>query len=171
MTLPIISIIGISDSGKTTLLEKLLPRLKAEGVRVATLKHHAHVDRSLDVPGKDTWRHAMAGAAQVVVLSPETMAHHYYGPQNPDPRAVAERLVDIDLVLTEGFKRAGLPAIEVSRAANGSERIGDPATLLAIAADYAIADAPCPVFELDDVDGLLGVIRAEMARVRGQQGG
>ena len=64
--IPIVSVVGRSGAGRTTLLEKLIPELKQRGYRVATIKHHAHPGFEIDQPGKDTWRHANAGSEQVV---------------------------------------------------------------------------------------------------------
>ncbi|MCU0489929.1 MAG: molybdopterin-guanine dinucleotide biosynthesis protein B, partial [Anaerolineales bacterium] len=74
MTAPILSIIGKSNSGKTTLLEKLIPELRQRGYRVATIKHHAHAGFEIDQPGKDTWRHAQAGSQVVVITAPDKLA-------------------------------------------------------------------------------------------------
>ena len=70
---PMISIVGYADSGKTTLIEKLVPELKKRGYRVGTIKHAVH-EPSLDTQGKDSWRHFNAGADTVVVSSLEKIA-------------------------------------------------------------------------------------------------
>lgn len=158
---PIISVIGKSKSGKTTLIEKLIAGLKQRGYRVATIKHHFHTDKSLDTPGKDTWRHAEAGAERVVLISPLTTVMFDYPQQPPTPQDVAAQMTDVDLVLTEGFSQAKLPAIEVSRAEQNSGLVGDPARLLAVAADYSIPEFK-PVFDINDVAGLIALIEREM---------
>lgn len=157
---PIISIIGKSNSGKTTLIEKLLVELKGRGYRVATIKHHFHTDQSLDTPGKDTYRHAQAGAERVVLISPLTTVTFDYPPRPPTPQAVAAQMTGVDLVLAEGFSQAKLPAIEVSRAERKHGLIGDPTQLLAVAADYSIPDFR-PVFDIDDVIGLADLIERQ----------
>jgi len=73
-TPPIISIVGKSKSGKTTLLEKIIPELKKRNYRVATIKHHAHRGLEIDQPGKDTWRHAQAGSDHIVIVAPDKVA-------------------------------------------------------------------------------------------------
>ena len=161
MTPPIVSIIGKSRSGKTTLIEKLIAALRARGYRIATIKHHFHTDKSMDSPGKDTWRHAEAGAERVVLISPLTTVMFDYPPQAPTPQEVAAQLTDFDLVLTEGFSLAKLPAIEVSRAERHAGRIGNPADLLAIAADYPIPDFT-PVYDINDVDGLVSLVEKKI---------
>lgn len=162
MSAPIVAIIGKSNSGKTTLMEKLIKLLRQRGYRVATIKHHIHTDRwSFDMPGKDSYRHAQAGAETVVLISPLTTVIYTYPAEPPSPQAVAAGLTDIDLVLAEGFSQAGLPAIEVSRAERNHPLIGDPVYLLAVAADYPV-ETTRPVFGLDDISGLVDLIEREI---------
>lgn len=162
MSPPIVSIIGKSNSGKTTLLEQLIRELRRRGCRVATIKHHVHTDRwSFDTPGKDSYRHAQAGAEQVVLISPLTTVTYEYPPEPPSPQEMAARMTGIDLVLAEGFSQAKLPAIEVSRAERNHPLIGDPDYLLAVAADYPV-ETTRPVFGLDDVVGLVDLIEREI---------
>jgi molybdopterin-guanine dinucleotide biosynthesis protein B len=104
--IPVVSVVGKSDSGKTTLMETLIRALTARGYRVATVKHHVHaVD--VDVPGKDSWRHAHAGAVTTMISAPMQFAVV----RNVDRERTLEELVeaagDADILLTEGFQRAG----------------------------------------------------------------
>ena len=71
---PVLSIIGKSGVGKTTILEKLIPELKSRGLKIATIKHHAHPGFDIDQPGKDTWRHAQAGSDLVIIAAPDKIA-------------------------------------------------------------------------------------------------
>lgn len=162
---PVIAVIGRSDSGKTTLIERLIPELVRRGYRVATLKHHAH-NTPVDVPGKDSWRHAQAGARRVVLVAPEMVATFDYAPESRHPEQIAARMGDVDLVLAEGFRWAALPSIEVSRAARGRELVGDPAHRLAVVADYPLGGLGCPVVHLDDIDGIADVIAAVLREQR-----
>ena len=162
MSPPIVSVIGKSDSGKTTLIEKLIVELRRRGYRVATIKHHVHTDkRSFDTPGKDSHRHALAGAEKVVLISPLTTVTYDYPPKPPSPQEAAAQITGVDLIIAEGFSQAKLPAIEVSRAARNATLIGDPDYLLAVAADYSVA-SPRSVFDLDDVAGLVDLIEREI---------
>jgi molybdopterin-guanine dinucleotide biosynthesis protein MobB len=162
MSLPILSIIGKSNSGKTTLIEKLIRELRQRGYRVATIKHHVHTDAwSFDAPGKDSYRHAQAGAEKVVLISPSTTVTYDYPVQPPSPQEAAAAITGVDLIIAEGFSQARLPAIEVSRAARQTALIGDPEYVLAVAADYP-ADSPRPVFALDDAPGLVDLIEREI---------
>ena len=111
----VMSIVGKSGSGKTTLLERLLPELRRRGLRVGVLKHHHHMS-SFDTPGKDTYRLAEAGAELVVGASPVQVAvfHRTEGSADLDA-VIATHFADVDLVLTEGYKRGAYPKIEVHR--------------------------------------------------------
>ena len=71
--LPVVSIVGQGKSGKTTLIEKLIPEFKSRGYRVATVKH-THQDLELDTPGKDSWRYAQAGSDAVFISTPKNLA-------------------------------------------------------------------------------------------------
>jgi molybdopterin-guanine dinucleotide biosynthesis protein B len=151
---------GWSGSGKTTLLERLLPVLTGGGWRVSTLKH-AHKDFDFDKPGKDSWRHRHAGAAEVLVSSPKRWAliHEIRGETEPKLADLLARLAPADLVLVEGFKRELYPKLEVHRAALGKPLLapGDPA-IVAIASDMPVAGVTLPRFALDDVAGIAGFI-------------
>ncbi len=164
---PIVSVVGKSDSGKTTLLEKLIPELKKRGYRIAVIKHHAHGDFEMDRPGKDSWRHAQAGADAVVVASPAKVAQVRRVTDEPSLAQLAAGLPDVDLILTEGFKRAATPKIEVSRQERSTGLICEPAELMAVAADYPL-EVDVPWFDLDDVAGIANLLEAE---VLGQEPG
>lgn len=165
---PILSIIGKSNTGKTTLVEKLIAALKRRGYRIATIKHHFHSDRSLDTPGKDTWRHAQAGAERVVLVSPLTTVTFDYPSQPPTPRQIAATLMDFDLILTEGFSHAELPAIEVLRSDRNRIPLSDPRYRLALVADFDFPDFE-PVFNLNDIDELVDFIEANVIQKNRQR--
>jgi len=106
MTLPQIFVSGPSNSGKTTLIERLVPRLRRCGLRVATVKH-AHHGIELEPQGKDSWRHAQAGAEAVALVSPGRTVWILHTPQElPMQEAVGRMEGWADLVLIEGFKGA-----------------------------------------------------------------
>lgn len=155
----LLTIVGKSGSGKTTLLEKLIPVLKQRGYRIGTIKHHSHPGFEIDQAGKDTWRHAQAGSDHVVIAAPDKIAtiRRLVAPLSLDEILAA--MDDVDLVLTEGFKRAGKPALEVVRLANGLELVSDPQQRWAIASDTPIeAGAPC--FDLNDPAAIADWIEA-----------
>ncbi len=115
MTPPILSIAGHSNSGKTTLIERLIPELSRLGYRVGTIKHDAH-NFVMDHEGKDTWRMSQAGAQTVVIASATQMAMT----RRLDTEAGLEEIAswlfkDVDIIIAEGYKRSAYPKIEVVR--------------------------------------------------------
>ena len=153
---------GWSGAGKTTLIRQVIARLVGQGLRVATLKH-AHHDFDIDQPGKDSWEHRKAGAAEVLVVSDTRWAlmHELNGAPEPSLPELLAKLAPADIVLVEGFKRSSIPKLEVFRAANDKPPLhpGDP-SIVAIAADIAFPDAGRPVLPLDDVAAIVDFIRA-----------
>ncbi len=146
----ILGLTGWSGSGKTTLLTALLPILVARGLTVSTIKH-AHHGFDLDQPGKDSWRHRMAGAREVMISSGRRWAlmHELDGPEPALPELLA-RLAPVDLVVVEGFKANPHPKIEVFRPALGRPPIWPGRDdIVAIAADAALT-ADRPVLPLNE---------------------
>jgi molybdopterin-guanine dinucleotide biosynthesis protein MobB len=147
--IPVVSIVGKSDSGKTTVMEGLIRALSAMGYRVATVKHHIH-EVDVDVPGKDSWRHARAGSVTVMISSPTQFAVFRRVDEERTLEQLVEAAGDADLLLTEGFKRAGDVRIEVVRGARSDEMISRPGEVFAVMTDVPeIIPAGVPVFPLD----------------------
>ncbi len=119
ITVPVLGFIAWSGTGKTTLLTRLIPILKSEGLRLALIKHaHHHFD--IDHPGKDSHRLRKAGADQIVIASKHRMATIREMPENQQEPQLEEilagmRLDALDLILVEGFKMADIPKIELHR--------------------------------------------------------
>ena len=155
---PIVSVVGKSGSGKTTLLEGLIRELKRRGYRVGTIKHDAH-SFEIDRPGKDTWRHAQAGSDHVVISSPQRVASIRRVQHECSLQELAAGMADVDLVLTEGYKRGSAPKIEVSRRARSETLICRPDELVAVASDQPF-DLDVPQYDLNDVLGLADLIEA-----------
>jgi molybdopterin-guanine dinucleotide biosynthesis adapter protein len=153
---PIVSIVGTSNSGKTTLIERLIPELKNRGYRIGVVKH-AHHGFNIDKKGKDSWRHKTAGADTVMVASPGSIAMVKDEPcESLDCLAVYFQ--DMDLVITEGFKKADKPKIEVFReSVNPTPVCGDNNHRIAMVTDSEI-DVDVPTFEFDDIQGLADMI-------------
>ncbi len=150
---PVISVVAKSGTGKTTLIEKLIPELRRYGLRVGVLKHHSHTT-SFDVPGKDTYRLAEAGAEVVVGASAVQTAVFIQRSGSDDLHATIHRfLADMDVVLTEGYKCGSFPKIEVHRAERSQDLLCEPDELLLIATDEPL-DVPVPQFDLNDVAGI-----------------
>jgi molybdopterin-guanine dinucleotide biosynthesis protein B len=160
--IPLVSVVGKSDAGKTTLLEKLIPELKRRGYRVATVKHDAH-SFEIDQPGKDTWRHRQAGADVVVISSKDKMAIIRSVDAELSLLQIADMITGVDIILTEGFKRGPAPKIEVSRREKSSELLCTADELVAIATDQHF-DLPVPQFGLDDAIGLVDTLERRFLR-------
>jgi molybdopterin-guanine dinucleotide biosynthesis adapter protein len=153
MTIPVVSIVGRhSNSGKTTLLVKLLNEAKRRGWRVAAVKHDSH-GFEMDKPGKDTWRFAQAGADVVAISSPSKMAIIEKVEEERSLDQVLERIQDVDMIFTEGYKHGKKPRIEVFRSGVHQELYSKPEELIAIASDVAF-DEGVPCFDLDDAVGI-----------------
>jgi len=167
MTVPVLSIVGHSNAGKTTLLEKLVRHLAAQGLRIATIKH-SHHQPELDSPGKDSWRHKQAGAEASFLVGSAQMMMVADVKQELNPYMLANRFcAGFDLVLVEGY--ASLPGakIEVLRAACGTGLRCHPTALLAVVSDLPDLLQPGLLqIGLDDIDGLADFILNRM-----QQGG
>jgi molybdopterin-guanine dinucleotide biosynthesis protein B len=150
---PVISIISKKNSGKTTLLEKLIPELKARGYRIGTLKHDTH-GFEIDHKGKDTWRHKQAGAETVAISSPWKISVIKDVAEELDiDQIVSQYFSDVDIVITEGYKRASKPQIEVFRSAAHSSPLhtrDKKGYLTAVVSDINV-DLGVPCFNINDV--------------------
>ena len=149
--IPMISVVGKSDSGKTTLLEKLIRELTLRGYRIGSIKHDAH-SFEIDREGKDSWRHKQAGAVLTIISSPSKIAMVVDSDHDHTLDELREKFIsNVDLILTEGYKRGNLPKIEVFRSSLRREMLctGDD-NLIAIAGDPTEVPDGIPVFDLDD---------------------
>ncbi len=158
-----VGVVGWSGSGKTTLITGLIPWLRARGLRVSTIKH-AHHRVSLDRPGKDSHRHAEAGAEEVILATEGGFALFSQGA--PPLDALLDRLAPVDLVLVEGFKSYPIPKIEVYRPSLGKPPLWPEMAVMAVASDVALADCPYPVLALDRHEALADFL-VEKVRVNG----
>uniref|UniRef100_A0A832A0N0 Molybdopterin-guanine dinucleotide biosynthesis protein B n=1 Tax=Desulfacinum infernum TaxID=35837 RepID=A0A832A0N0_9BACT len=151
---PIVCIVGASNVGKTTFLEKLIPALGRRGYRVGTVKHDVH-GFHMDREGKDTWRHAQAGAQTIAISSPMRVASIRSVPEElPLEEVVSRYFWDEDIVLAEGFKRSSFPKIELFRPEIEPQPLCSPSdNLIALVSDAAVA-MDVPRFAFSDVEGL-----------------
>ena len=161
MTIPILSFVGKSGSGKTTLIEKLIPLFREQGFRIATIKHHFHADFDIDIPGKDSWRHAQAGSEHVILASSSKIASIRQLSTELTLDEIAAGIKDVDLIIAEGYKTPQKPKIEVVRAARSQAPFTDPAELIAIVSDLTF-DIPVPQFDLNDVEGIANLIIGQL---------
>jgi len=160
---PVISVVGKSDVGKTTFLEKLIPELIRRGYRVGTVKHDTH-GFDMDVPGKDTWKMAQAGSHIVAISSPQKLALIKKVDKEKTLDEIAQLIgTDVDIILTEGYKRGKKPKIEVSRREKSAELLCQPDELVAIVTDNDF-DVRVPQFGLDDVAGVADLLERRYLR-------
>jgi molybdopterin-guanine dinucleotide biosynthesis protein B len=150
-TAPIVSVVGRSNSGKTTLLEKLIAELKQRGFCVGTIKHDIH-GFEMDRPGKDSWRHKQAGASTTIISSPNKIGMVMDVDHDHKPEELIPLLSNIDIILTEGYKNRDHPKLEVFRSDVHKDPIckGDK-NLLALICDEKI-DLGVPRFSTDDIE-------------------
>ena len=161
----IIGLAGWSGAGKTTLAAKLIPGIMARGLTVSTVKH-AHHAFDVDQPGKDSYVHRMAGAAEVLVSSQNRFAlmRELRGAPELTLAALLGKLMPVDLVLIEGYKRDPHPKLEVFRASVGKPLIHpDDPQVVAIASDVPVPHASVPRVPLDDTDAIIDILLARAA--------
>jgi molybdopterin-guanine dinucleotide biosynthesis protein B len=147
--------VGRSNTGKTTVIERLIPMLVEKGIRVAVIKHHHH-DFDIDIPGKDTFRYKKAGATMSILASPRKIAIVKETENELTLTEIMSRYVsDVDLLIIEGFKKEDVPKIEVFQRKDGADlpvRWGDK-NLIALVTDEP-AKTSLPVFLRDDIQGI-----------------
>jgi molybdopterin-guanine dinucleotide biosynthesis protein B len=160
--IPVISLVGKSNCGKTTYLVKLISEMKTRGYKVATIKHDVH-GFDIDKPGKDTWRHAQAGADVVCISSPQKMAMIKQVDQELLLDEVIAYIDGVDIIFTEGYKRESKRKIEVFRQAACDEPLCSKEELLAMASDVVLYD-DVPQFSLEDASGMADFIVAHVLK-------
>jgi molybdopterin-guanine dinucleotide biosynthesis protein MobB len=160
-------VVGWKNAGKTGLMERLVTDITSRGLTVSTVKH-AHHSFDVDHPGKDSHRHRVAGATEVLLASRNRFAlmRELRTEDEPTLTDLLTRLAPVDLVLIEGYKRDGHPKIEAHRAETGNALIapGDP-TIRAVASNSGPAlglTLDRPVFDLDDTSAIADFILAEV---------
>ncbi len=154
---PVLSIVGKSSSGKTTLIEKLIPVLRGRGRRLGVVKHAPH-GFDADKRGKDSWRHKRAGADAVIVASPSRIVLEIKEDGN-SLDAVVSHLPDVDIALTEGYKREDRPKIEVFRSQPHPEPLWlDPPPIALVTDSETEAYPGTPRIALDDIEAVADLI-------------
>ncbi len=150
---------GWSGSGKTTLIEKLIPLFVKRGLKVSLIKH-AHHAFDVDQPGKDSYRHRHAGAAEVLVTSSRrwVLMHEMRGEREPSFEEQVAHFSPCDLLVVEGFKFAPIPKLEVWRASTGEAMLHpmDP-HIVAVASDTKV-ETKLPVLDLNDAEGIAAFV-------------
>ncbi|MEM7472504.1 MAG: molybdopterin-guanine dinucleotide biosynthesis protein B [Pseudomonadota bacterium] len=156
----VFGVVGWKNSGKTGLMERLVSEFTARGVSVSTVKH-AHHSFDVDRPGKDSDRHRVAGAQQVLLSSANRWAlmSELRGAAEPPLSELLEKLSPVDLVLIEGYKRDAHMKVEAHRAETGQPLIAtEDASVRAIASDEPLPGSDVPVFDLDDTKAIADFI-------------
>lgn len=157
-------VVGWKNTGKTGLMERLVTEFTTRGLRVSTLKH-AHHSFDIDHPGKDSHRHRMAGATQVLLASRNRWAlmHELREDEEPSLEALLTKLAPVDLVLIEGYKRDKHPKIEAHRGEVGAPLIAlEDQSIKAIASDSKALATGRPTFDLDDTSAIADFISSEL---------
>lgn len=164
--IPIVSIVGKSDSGKTTLIEKLIAELVRRGYKVATIKHDVH-GFEIDQEGKDSWRHKKAGAHTVLISSPQKLALIRDVDHDADLEELREKYIrEVDIILSEGFKRNSQPKIEVFRKELNQELLCKKEdNLIALATNHPL-NIGVPCFDINDAQGLVDLIEEKFLKNR-----
>ena len=166
MSVKVIGITGYKDSGKTTLVERLVAEFTGRGLRVSTVKH-AHHTFDIDHKGRDSYRHRKAGAREVAVISRDQWAVIRDMHDEPEPTLaeILTRLTPCDLVIVEGYKRDRHPKIEARNLELDHPPLaGEDETVIAIAASGPVEGASVPVFQRDDIAAIADFAEAHLER-------
>jgi molybdopterin-guanine dinucleotide biosynthesis protein MobB len=159
----IYGVTGWKNAGKTGLMERLVAEITGRGFTVSTVKH-AHHSFDVDQPGRDSHRHRMAGASEVLLASGQRVAlmQELRGADEPTLASLLARLSPVDLVLIEGYKRERHPKVEAFRAEPGNDLIApSDDTIRAVASDTPL-ELDRPVFDLNDTAAIADFILSEV---------
>ncbi|MBR2522770.1 MAG: molybdopterin-guanine dinucleotide biosynthesis protein B [Coriobacteriales bacterium] len=177
-TTPAFAFIGHSNSGKTTLVVKVIAELAARGYRVGSIKHHGHRGFDIDIPGKDSWRHTQAGSVHTVIASPDKVASIRQTSVPAELPELIATMTDVDIIVVEGFKHAGLRALALYRSGNEKdlERAAHPELLESESALGAVTDIERVAtradelgkasFPFDDCAGICDFIESSCGLIR-----
>ncbi len=162
MKTPVIGFSAFSGVGKTTVMESVIRLLTARGVRIGVVKHDRH-GFDIDHPGKDSYCHTQAGAAAVVITSPEKTA--VVEQRGESLEECLESVKDVDIILVEGFKHADIPRIGLCRKVTGKGFTEPLDRFIAIVTDDETVSAPVPRFAFEETAALADFIMKEMRRM------
>ncbi len=151
----LIAVSGIKNSGKTTLITKLIPKLCEKGYKVATIKHDGH-DFQPDKQGSDTDKHLKSGAQAVAIFSENK--YMIINKHKTDEKMLIEHFSDFDIILLEGFKYSDYPKIEIVRKENSKSCVCDADTVIALVTDVEEISFSGEIIDLDDIEKLVEII-------------
>jgi molybdopterin-guanine dinucleotide biosynthesis protein B len=158
--IPVFSIVGKnSNTGKTTVMCRIIEALKSKGYRVGTIKHDVH-GFDMDKPGKDTWKHAQAGSDLVMISSPEKFAMIQKVEEERRLEDIVREVDGVDILITEGYKREKFPKLEVFRQAAADCLLCDEEELFALVTDQ-LFDVKVPQYGFQDIDELVELIEQQ----------
>lgn len=161
----VISLVGCSNSGKTTFLEKLIKELKSRGYQVGTVKHHREFFE-FDIEGKDTWRHAEAGADTVALATPTGFGLVKKLEQELSLPEILRHMSGVDIVIIEGFKKGSQPKIELVRSEVSSAPVCPLEELMAVVSDLPL-ELAIPRYDLYDSNGVADFIEERFLKSAG----
>ena len=165
MSAPVFGIIGWKNSGKTTLMARLLEEFTARGFTVSALKH-AHHSFDIDHPGRDSYRFREAGARQVALVSPKRWAlmHELREEEKPSLEEVLSHLGPCDLVLIEGYKGGPFPKVEArsARSLTREPLSEDDPDIVAVATENGERAGALPHFDINDVAAIADFIAGHL---------
>lgn len=167
--IPVVSIVGRKGCGKTTVLEALVRELVGRGHRVATARHHAH-ETTLDTPGKDTWRHAQAGARLTMVSSPIELVTFERVDRERTLDELARKADGADILITEGFGDTARVRIEASLGGSMEGARFDADELFAFVTDEGAAPSGVAVFGSDQAPALADLVEDSFLSAREGEG-
>jgi len=168
--IPIVSIVAAcSGTGKTTFLEKLIRKLVEREFRVGTIKNDAH-GFEIDKPGKDSWRHAQAGARATALIGPDKYAVIHKTNKRQDLEKVVSIFEEVDIILVEGNKRGNQPKIEIVRGGKGTEICSSLKDLIAVVTDVPSLKVSVPCYDLNDVEGIADLLEKNFINKNTQTG-
>ncbi|MBU5312996.1 molybdopterin-guanine dinucleotide biosynthesis protein B [Tissierella carlieri] len=161
--IPVFSIIGSkSNTGKTTILCKIIKELKNRGYRVATIKHHIG-DFEIDHPEKDTWKHSQAGSDIVVISSPVKIAKIEKVQEEYRLDDIISKIQNVDIIITEGYKKESKPKLEVIRKKISPNLISKESELFGIVTDFPLENQ-IPQFNFEQVREIVNLIEEKFLK-------
>ena len=164
---PIISVVGYSGAGKTTLMEKLISELTHRSYRVGSIKHDVH-GFEMDKPGKDSWRHKQAGACTTLISSPYQIGMVMDVDHDHHPDELKKFFTNVNVILTEGYKQQRRPKVEIFRSEIHDEPLcNNDDNIVAIMSDIPV-NIKVPRFSLDDIRGLVDFLVNQFDLASGQ---
>lgn len=160
-TIPIISFVGFSGSGKTTLMTKIIMAFKEMGYRVGSIKHDAHYFE-MDHKGKDTWKFSQAGSDVVLINSKEKLAMIENLEEPVTFADVVAKVKNVDIIFVEGYKHESPSKLLLVRREKDLDLLSELKDVMAIVTSLSIQEKKIPVFDLNDVEGVVKLIQSKI---------